>query len=214
MFNNVSPKAIALATISFAVVGGAGILVETTKGELFEIRKSLAAMEEAKASNKAAEASALDAVNKLKGTIETASAMNNVGRLTSIATIEAARQIANAQIISAQTNMYPDIATYDGLTGPLVAEPSKKIAKLNEQINRLKHQALRSTGDRELADYTAKIGELEEEKEIVGQTASQNVGDLMNVMMGGVFQMFSGMGKPSANAQTATPTARSVAQAQ
>ena len=177
----------------------------------------------AKASNKAAEAANLDAINKLAGAIATSGAMNHVGDVTAKANVDAAERIAAATMRAADINrealvrstsisMHPDNEMYDSVTGPLFGEPTKKIALLNEQIRRLIKQAERATGDKQRFEYMEQIAHLEDEKEIVQQTASQNVGDMMKLMMGGVFQSLGGMGKPSANAQTEKPKARGIAQ--
>jgi hypothetical protein len=214
VFKNLSLKQIAWATICFAVMGFFAMMVEYTKGALFEIRNSLAAVEAAKASNKAAEAATLDAMNKLKAALETASAMNNVGKLQANATIVAANQVAAATIKAAETSMHPDNEMYDSVTGPLIGEPSKKIAKLNEQIARLRQRAEHSSGDSRSAEYLAQAARLEEEKGIIEQTAAQNVGDMMNMIISGAGQGFGGMGKLLMGGGTAKPTVRSSAQEQ
>ena len=221
MFKNISPKAIALGGISAAVLGMVGIAVETTKAELFEIRNSIAAIQAARATAKAADASYLDAINKLKGTIETAAAMNNVGQLQANATIAAANRVAAATITAAETtkdglitattiNMHPENEMYDNVTGPLFGQPIKKIAALNERINYLKWQAQRSPDANQQTAYMAQLAVLEEEKATVNQTGAQNFSDMISMVLGGVGQTLGGMAQLYPNAQTPRPAPRMI----
>jgi hypothetical protein len=216
MFTNITTKTIALGGISGLFMIGGAMGVEITKATLFEIRKSIASIEESKAANKAAEAQALDAINKLKAAIETATAMNNVGQLQANATIVAANQMSKAMrdaaiaqarglVDSTTINAHPDNEMYDSITGPLFGEPNKKIAELNAKIVRLKHQ--QEQPSLIPFNHSAEIARLEEEKAILQETSAKNIGDAINMVMNATDGIFAGMGSlyPSASNSRTPP---------
>jgi hypothetical protein len=220
MLANFSPKGIAMAGITFLFAGGIAIVVETTKGELFEIRKSISTIEEAKASNKAAEAQYLDAMNKLKGVLETAAAMNNVGKLQADATVAASIRLAQATrdaaktagdslIIATGVNSHPDNEMYDSMTGPLFGEPTKQMADLNRQIVQSKLEEERGIDSKtgaqlsqvDLWALTRKRRTLEQQLEVLQSTTQKNWHDAMAMMLGSINEGLGGMGGlyPSGN---------------
>lgn len=195
---------IVLALISLCAAALIAIGVETTKGLLFEIRKSLADIEAAKAANKAAEAQTLDAINRLKGTIETAKVLHDVGRLQANATIVAGNRAAQAVEVAAARaadglkeatgiQAHPDNAMYDSVTGPMFGEPAKQIQNLNERIVRLKREAHRGVDSKtrrvlsetERSERAAEAKVLDEELEMVKETSSKNVADAIGMFIGG-----------------------------
>jgi len=213
---------IILALMSLCAAALIAIAVETTKGMLFEIRKLVADMKTSEAHYKIGEAHYLDAINKLKAAIETASAMNNVGQLQANAAIVASTRAAQAAEASARTtadglvrateiNMHPETEMFDNVTGPLFGAPAKQIQNLNEKIVRLKRDAARGIDSKtrrtlsqeERAERTAEAEALEDELATVKETASKNVYDAIGMFVGGNGSdgLFGGLGGlfPSGN---------------
>jgi hypothetical protein len=213
---------IILALISLCAAALIAIAVETTKGVLFEIRKSIADLESSKAAHKAAEADSkaaeaqtLDAINRLKGTLETAAVMNNVGQLQAKAITDAAIYAAKAQRDAAQLNKeavivstdivsHPENAMYDSVTGPLFGDPASKISKLNDKIVRLKREStrgidartLRTLSPEEIASRAAEAEALEEELVVIKEASSKNFNDTLSMFLGGTDGLMGMFGKP------------------
>ncbi len=218
MFNNVSPKAIALGGITFAALGVIGIGVETTKGILFEIQNARAAttaalasmetskaeMEKARAERVAADASRLDAENKLLAAIESRHGAEGAAFSMAQGQRDAAQTTGLALVKATEIDRHVDNALYDSFAGPIFAEPSKTINALNRQIVRLKREAetgidmksRRFLSETDKADRLAQARILEEEVITEGDTTAKNMGDMLNVMMKGVSGMMGGIGGP------------------
>lgn len=205
MYSTFTPKTIAMGTISGLLVVGASMAVEITRAQLYEIRKSIAALEHSAAGHEAAQAQKLDAENKLTGTQMTAEVMKIVGQLQSNAMViaanyarqgaEAAAKTQGESVVQAQSiSSFADNELYRSFTGPMFGEPVKRVDRLNTQIVRLQRELAggvdRKTGavlsSRERESRIALVQALEEELETVKETSAKNFNDTIGVILGTV----------------------------
>ncbi len=230
MLSNFTGKGIALGCGAFIGAGFMAMSVETTKALLFEIRNSRAAQEAAVAQVKAAEAKQLEAINMLKGTLETAQAMTNVGRLQAHATEAAAQHLATATENAAKTSTegliaasnitsHPENETFDRLTSGLLP-PATETASLNRRITRLKREtesgidskSRRHLSESERADRKIQQENLEEELVILNESASKNASDTVHFMLEAVGKGLGNLGSLYEVPKNSTPTTRRIVQ--
>lgn len=226
MTTTISSKAIALAGISVLVAGSVAVVGKVGEGYMWQIKmataelqKSEAEMAQAKATFAAAQQIATASIAAAK---EQAHATEKAARDNMNGMIVSSINQANGQYRSARESAHADNATYDGITGPMIADPLTKISTLNDQIIRvglqiesgidLKTGAAMS--ERQLAKLSAQKQQLEEERAITKFSASKNMSDALEVALGGMSGLLPQLMKPASSTNTradAAPPTESVA---
>ncbi len=223
MLTKFTPKAIVLGIISGLILIFGAMGVEITRAQLFDIRNSIAKLQEAaalmltaKANQTSADAEMADTVNKLTGVLETAAATKEVGRLQAAAMIqmanatsEAAKTAAKGLVEATKINMHPENEMYDSVTGPLFGEPSKRMAEINAELISLGWSVDkgidpttgRTLGVEERLNAWGKQQRLQRELEIVEATGKKNWQDVTRMGFEALTGSFGAIGGlyPSGN---------------
>jgi hypothetical protein len=219
MTTTISSKAIALAGISVLIAGSIAIVNTIAQGSLFETKKAIAELEKAnaekekaKAELEMAQAQYLDAVNKLKGTenmaasaiaaaSEQAKAQMIAAQLTATGLIKAANLNAEGLVRATTESVRAENGMFDDVLKPMFADPTKRVAVLNDQIVRLRretesginHKSRLMLSASDVATKTAERLFLEEEKAALTEITRKNWSDSVGLVMGSMTDSLGGL---------------------
>jgi hypothetical protein len=165
--------------------------VETARAET---EKAKAEREKAEAAKAAAEAAKLAAENELKSAERSADAVLKAAIAVSNGTQIAAQETANGLRDSTHEAYHADNAQFDQVTAPLFTQPTERMAQLNAEIVRLKHeaQAGRDIGTKIVRlpsgrfEEVSILAEREAELEMLKQATTKNWSDLMGMVTGAI----------------------------
>ena len=228
MLKNGTMKTAALAGVLGIGAAGGAILTTVAEANLFRKEEAHAQTKASVAELEKARAALLDAQNKLTATQGLALAQIEAAKLQAqgyiaaaqhqaAATITASKFNSDGMVKASQVSYHADNEAYDNITGPLFAEPMKRIDNLNQRIVRLQWEIAtgidsrtrRQLSDAEMADRMTQQANAQEEMGIVVASTQKNYKDVAGMVLGSVGQLLGdaiGAGRNSTSTQTASLT--------